>query len=599
MEENKQQTRPIHSSYLILHTSSERGYILLSALAFVGILILGAGGLFGYTTEYARYERGAIANSQALALAEAGIDKAIYELNQNANYTGETGTALGAGTISISIASDGSSGKRITAIGYVPSSANPRATRTVKATANINTSVVSFRFGVQVGEGGISMNNGSRITGNVFSNGSVSGSGDITGDVTVAAATASSPNQSWTVQTGDLHVADTADRAYVAQSFRPTSGATLNRVSLLLKKTGTPGDANVRVVTDAGGSPSTSVLVNGVVSASWITASYAYADVALDALATLSANQTYWIVVSGNVSDTDHYIWGLDGAGGYGNGAAKTSVDWNASSTWLPVAGDLDFKIYLGSGTTTISGVEVEGDAAAQRLSNCEVGGDAFYREISSCSVGGVSHPGSTPAVPGSMPISDGQIDAWEATALSGGTIAGPYTITNTQTLGPKKINGNLTVTGTLILSGPVWVNGNITFANNADLTVAPGIGANGAIMIADSPGNESGQGTVTFANNVLVSGNGTAGSFPMVISTNTSGSAMTLSNNSDGVIMYASRGTIALSNNASANQITAYRLQLSNNADVTYLSGLQNASFTNGPGGSWAIVPGSYVIVN
>jgi hypothetical protein len=96
----------------------------------------------------------------------------------------------------------------------------------------------------------------------------------------------------------------------------------------------------------------------------------------------------------------------------------------------------------------------------------------------------------------------------------------------------------------------------------------------------------------------MTIAGNGTAGSYPMVLSTNSGSNAITMSNNATSVILYASRGTINVANNAAANQITGYALSMSNNTTVNYVNGLQSQSFSNGPGGSWNFVAGTYMIV-
>ncbi len=414
-----------------------RGYILLLTLVFLGIFATVAVAYLNFVTASARSARYDIASSQALALAEAGVDEAIYQLDQDPDYGGETDTALGGGVFTVVISNANTSTKRITATGSVPSA----ATQTITVLADINSSLVSFHYGVQVGAGGVSMNNGSQIIGNLFSDGSISGSGTITGDATVAS--------------------------------------------------GTP--------------------------------------------------------------------------------------------------------------STSLSGITVNGTAWAHTLSNCTVGKDAYYQAISGCTVDGTSYPGSADAQPAAMPISNAQISSWEATASAGGVTAGPYTVSGSKTLGPQEIDGNLTVANgaTLTLSGVVWVKGNITLANDSTLTVSPTTGNEGAILIADVPGSNATEGTVMLANNITVSGNGSPGSYPMILSTNSGSSAITLSNNSNGVILYASQGTVLVSNNGGANEITAYQLSLSNNATVTYLSGLQSSSFSNGPGGSWDIVPHTYAIAN
>ncbi|TSC70822.1 MAG: Uncharacterized protein G01um101449_274 [Parcubacteria group bacterium Gr01-1014_49] len=580
--------------------SSARGSILLLALIVSAVVTTATVSLFGYFGSSVHAERYAFASAQALALAEAGIDTAVYKLNQDASYSGEIETALGEGVFSVSIASVDSNTKRVTATGFIPNSTNPTATKVVKATVGIDSSVVSFRYGVQVGEGGVTMNNGSRIEGNMFSNGTISGSGTITGDATVAVSTDPIADQQWSVQNNSFNIGDTAAHADVAQSFRPSVSASLAKISLYLKKTGSPADLIVKVVTDNSGKPSTTVLASGTIPASSITTSYGFVDATLDATPALTANQTYWIIGIASVSASNYFIWGRDSNGGYSGGAAKYSSNWNLPNpTWSSITGDLDFKMYMSSIPTSISGITVGGNAWAYTLSSCSVGGDASYQTISSCSVSGTQHPGTAPTAPEAFPISDAQIVEWETTAAAGGTIAGPYSISGSQTLGPKKIDGDLTVSngGTLTLTGPVWVNGNITLSNNASLSVSPNTGTDGAILIADATGNTAVKGRVDISNNVTITGNGSANSFPMIISTNTGTEAIELSNNASGVILYAPYGGVEVSNGGVANQITALQLQLNNNATVTYLSGLQDASFSNGPGGSWVVVSGTYAI--
>ncbi|MHB8660897.1 MAG: autotransporter outer membrane beta-barrel domain-containing protein [Minisyncoccota bacterium] len=426
--------------YTPFSPTAARGYVLLLAIVFLGIFVTIAVAYLSFVTASARAARYDVASAQALTIAEAGIDEAIYQLNANDDYTGETNTALGGGVFTVVVSNVNTSTKRLTVTSSVPAT-NPVATQSVTALTDINSSLVSFHYGVQVGAGGVTMNNGSEIIGNLFSDGNVSGSGTITGDATVAS--------------------------------------------------GTP--------------------------------------------------------------------------------------------------------------STSLSGVTVNGTAWAHTLSSCTVGGDAFYQNISGCTVSGTEHPGSADAQAADLPISNAQISSWEATATAGGVTAGSYTVSGSKTFGPQEIDGNLTVSNgaTLTLSGVVWVKGNIIFSNNSTLTVSSATGNEGAILIADVPGSESTEGTVTLSNNIIISGNGSPGSYPMILSTNSGSAAISLSNNSNSVILYASRGTVLVSNNGGANEITAYQLSLSNNTTVTYLSGLQSSSFSNGPGGSWAIIPHTYAIAH
>lgn len=582
-------------------TLSSRGSIFIFALIMTSIIMTVTTAFFNYYGSAVRAERVSLAGTQALALAEAGIDKAVYELNQSSGYLGESNTALGLGAFSVAISTIDSNTKRLTVTSVVPNVAHPTATRVLKVNVAINSSAVSFRYGVQVGQGGVSMGNNSTITGNMFSDGDISGGGTITGDATVALGVDTVADQQSTARNADYKIADTSAHTAVAQSFTPSVSASLARISLNLKKTGNPSDLILKVVSDNAGKPSNTVLASGTIAASSITASYGFADAALDSTPAVVSGTKYWIIAVDTVSATNYFTWGLDTSGGYALGAAKYSSNWNLSNpTWTSITGDLGFMMYLTGIPTTLSGITVGGNAWAYAMSGCTVGGNASYQTTSTCSVVGTKTSGVAPATPAPLPISDAQIADWEAIAVAGGTIAGPYTPSGTITIGPKKIDGDLTITNSakLILSGPLWVNGNVTFSNSAILTVSPSTGTSGAIIIADATGNTAAKGTINLSNNVTISGNGSANSFPMAISTKTGSNAIELSNNADSIVLYAPYGNVEVENGASANQVTAYKLELSNNSRINYVSGLQSTSFSNGPGGSWSVVPGTYAII-
>lgn len=413
-----------------------RGFVLIFSLVVGAVLFTIAAaftGLVATSIKVARYDRHA---AEALALAEAGMDKAIYELNQSASYTGESNTVLGGGNFTIEVSGVDSNTKRIQVTGRVPSAASPLAERSITATASVDSSLVSFRYGVQVGNGGLEMNNGSVVQGNAYSNGNIYGSGIIKGDATAASL-------------------------------------------------------------------------------------------------------------------------------------------------------------------STISGVTIEDDAWAHALSGCVVIDTITYNTTNTCTSTS-SNGGQPDADPAPMPISDAQIAEWEALAEAGGTIAGNYTVTGDQTLGPKKITGNLTVdiNAKIRLSGPVWVVGDVIFKNNSYFLVDASTGNQGATLIADDPSNRAAKGKIDLSNNMTIDGNGNPDSNPMALSMKIGSDAITLSNNADSVLLYAPYGTVVLSNNSTANMITADKIHLHNNVTLIYKTGLQNASFSNGPGGSWVVDKGTYVII-
>lgn len=75
-----------------------------------------------------------------------------------------------------------------------------------------------------------------------------------------------------------------------------------------------------------------------------------------------------------------------------------------------------------------------------------------------------------------------------------------------------------------------------------------------------------------------------------MVLSTSNSSLAINVSNNAGAVVLYAANGTVHLNNNAGAVSITAYNIDLAQNAEIVYNSGLVNANFSSGPSGSYNV---------
>lgn len=167
---------------------NQKGQIIVIGLVFFAILILLASAILGFILNYMKSERQNIAKVQALQLTEAGIDKAAYELNRDPGYTGETNTVLGSGSFTVTVTEVDSVHKRVTSVGSVAFSGGHTATGRVNATLAIDDTVISFRYGIQAGNGGFTLNNSATITGNAFSTGPVIGLSDnyIYGDIVSA-----------------------------------------------------------------------------------------------------------------------------------------------------------------------------------------------------------------------------------------------------------------------------------------------------------------------------------------------------------------------------------------------------------------------------
>ncbi len=193
----KQRNNTVKTTNYQLSTKNCSGQIIIVGIIFLSVVLVLASSLFNRVSNFMNFSSSSIINEQANNLAEAGIEKAIWQLNQTAgSYTGEADTTLGAtGTFTVTITNKNSSLKTITATGFVPSSTKPRAKRTIKVDATVDSTQISFHYAVQVGTGGINMQNSSIINGSVYTLGNITGSGSsiINGDA-YAVGTISSPD---------------------------------------------------------------------------------------------------------------------------------------------------------------------------------------------------------------------------------------------------------------------------------------------------------------------------------------------------------------------------------------------------------------------
>lgn len=255
---------------------------------------------------------------------------------------------------------------------------------------------------------------------------------------------------------------------------------------------------------------------------------------------------------------------------------------------------------FVANNGNKIEGVKIGTDARAHSIIDALIGRDAYYYSnstLQNSTVLGTKYPGSPNPPSIGLPLSQSTIDSWETWAAAGGEInsyiLGTYA---TGTLGPKKINGDLILnTGaTLNLTGALWVTGNIFFASNSVINLSSAYGPNSGMIIADSPIDKVNYGKIEISSNVSINGSGNPSSYIMMISTNHGSTiaspAIKAGNNSDAVVYYTTSGYIEVQNNAKLRAVSGGGLHLSNGAIVEYDSGLANANFSGGPGGSWQI---------
>jgi len=525
---------------------------------------------------------GDVYNSKnAYFLAESGVEDALYRIRTNKSISSSETIVLGTSSTTTTITDLSSSQKKITSLGELNS--NQR-----KVDLSVTTGVgVSFSYGVQTGKGGFLMDNNSSVVGSVYSNGSITGSGSITGTAISAnsAALASDQANGTGVPTYDVSFGNANGTQDFAQSFQISSTGVINKVQLYIKKVGSPSNLTVRLVTNSGTSPSSVTKASGSLSASLISTNYGWVDVPMSTNPQFDSATTYWIVVDGSTSASNYYrIGGNDN--GYASGASKIGRYENTWGNNSPSTLDAFFNIYTGGLTGLINGITVgtgsTGNAYAHTINNSTIRGTNY------CKVGSGNNKACNTTLDDPveipMPISDQNIEDWKEQAEAGGVHSGNYTLSGTSgSLGPKKITGNFTLTNnvTFTVNGTIWVQGNLDISNNVTVKLASGYGSSEGLIIVD--------GTVNIGNNVTFQSS-TGGGYVMVLTTSNSTSALTLGNNAGAVILYAANGTINVNNNAGAKALTGYYIHLSNNAVITYDSGLANSNFSSGPSGSYNI---------
>ena len=243
----------------------------------------------------------------------------------------------------------------------------------------------------------------------------------------------------------------------------------------------------------------------------------------------------------------------------------------------------------MGNNSTVVGNVYSNGSITGSN--GATVTGDAFaVGTISDVSVGGQTQTGVTSE---DFPIPDDQINSWEAEAEAGGTVSSQIYSGVNNSLGPKKINGNLTLDNNAVLTvtGTLWVTGEIKLSNGSIMQLASGYGILSGVVVAGIEGS-SGAGYIEVDNNSQANGSGTAGSYLMLLSqrNDTSSTAIKISNNGASVILYTGTGVVEIDNNAQLKEVTAYKLKLKNGSDVTYESGLASVYFSSGPSSGYSI---------
>lgn len=532
-----------------------------------------------------------LSSRKSYFLAEAGAEDVFYRTRQGMEVASSNDIALDSDSVVTTTVVDGPSIKTISSSADVSD-----LIRNVELQISAG-SGASFSYGIQSGNGGFILSNNATVNGSVYSNGYILGSNGST--ITGSAISANSPelsadqyNDSPATPPNGIMFGNSSGSQDLAQSFSLNNAGPLSKISMYIKKVGTPSDITVRIVSDNGGSPSDNTIVSATLSRNLISTTYSWVDVSFSEYFQLPTSVTYWLVFDGGTSSTKYYVVGANNS--FTGGVAKVGQYdgvWNSTS---PAGLSSYFKMYLGGLNGYISNVDIGtagiGDANAYQVVDSTIAGTLY------CQIGSSNNKAcnSSGAIPGAQdfPVSSSQIEDWKTEAVAGQTINGNYNLSSSGSLGPAKIVGNLTVEDNRILTmtGTIWVTGNIVIENGSSVVLGSGYGSGSGVLLAD--------GRIDISNNTTFAGSGQSGSYIMALTTSdcplsdscNGDYAIEVENNIEAVILNAQNGTIKMSNNANAKQITAYKVFLEENTEINYETGMTNASFVNGPSGGWSV---------
>ncbi len=631
------------------------GSALIIAIVLLSVIVGASVSLVNYSTLSNRATTSIDYYTDARHIAEAGLEKALWCIRQSVgtncggtygtSYAGESNIPFSAGVFTVTMTAIDGVTKKVESTGYIPSAANPKKKVTLRTNIEVNSQGVGLVYAMQVGTGGIDMDNNSKITGSVFAAGSITGKAGekeegeqhghhnnednsiISGDVKVARLIVLTKDQERNVYNADLIFGKTGTtQRYLAQSFVASTSSLANFVSLYIKKVSTPDDLKIWLARDNNGEPLASMELVGTITASSIGTNYAWiqADIANRPII---KDKTYWIVIGpDSAQTTKYYVIGFDNTNGYPSGTTKASPS-KAAASWVAQNGDINFALYLGGVDTFIDGVTVKGNADAPTIksstiggiaktktlindttvtssaysttiSNSTIKGNAYANTITNSIVTGSQNPGTgiDPPYQVDFPFTIVQINQWKADAATANVQNDDYDLPRDQsaTLSARKIVGNVSIgnKAILTLSGVLYITGNLFLDKNSKIQLDASYGSLSGIIIVD--------GTITTDEGVTFKGTGQAGSYLLAASLaqdngTYNGAAINIDNGTTGVIFFAPYGLISLKNGASAKEITALKIKLEENAKITYDSGLASAEFSTGPQAGWAVVPGTF----
>ena len=158
------------SNSLRLRSGQAGQAMMVAVMLFMAVSITMVFGLVGPVVRQQVIVRDLATSRQSYFLAEAGVEDVVYRLKTSKAVSSTEVLNLNGSSATITTV-DTLDGKEITSIADVRDLTRKLRTNIVLGSG------VSFHFGVQAGNGGLTMENTSSVSGNVYSNGVVRGDG--------------------------------------------------------------------------------------------------------------------------------------------------------------------------------------------------------------------------------------------------------------------------------------------------------------------------------------------------------------------------------------------------------------------------------------
>lgn len=497
-----------------------------------------------------------INQEKAFVLAEAGITRALFEIRRDINWSGTINEVfLGDGSYEVKVTNYGSE-KIVDSWGYVPNKSNPKSTKVIRAIFTKSPGISSFNYASQAGFGGVELSSNAIIFGNVYSNSYINcySNSYIDGDGFAV---------------GSINPSS-CPRNQSKSGVSPVPLPEFNR-DYWISKAESGGIINNNVSYDSGINYLGPKRING----------------------NLTINTNATLILTGPL---------------YVNGTVE--VNSNAVVK-LDDSFDIDGTIILAD-----KKISINNNAQIQRPNSFAIlrpNGDV----LTQWNVVGASNHWSAindkieeplPADTSNYIFStiNGQRDEFTIETISNATSVSEITVwayaRNTSPSSGDSLGINLIIDGNAIGEKIVSLTNNFSWVN-ARFSFNPPLNKNQLdnLRVRIEEKKVGAQDSVEVAALYLkvkyVKDN--AGYILFVSdSPSTSTIAIELNGNAAGGGYYARYGILQVNSNSHPIMITAYKLILNSNAQVWYDEGFPSQSFTSGPGGTWDIKPGSFIII-